>query len=212
MNPHLAPGLCVVYPSETPPVESSYFHTKLHELCSPRLQLQEHTAPVRMDGCLVGLKGIPRIPTYLKDLLKRCESSQFEIQLIEYFNSKTVLLHFGRIPLLNFIAGSTNRLCLVIGNLLFSQHGHLKAAINHRQNPKPFCPMPNGLPVTEAATGPAMEALGDGGVGLSELEIERLYVIPQTPIGFPNQENDYNMALQKMIVSYMFILYCFPLG
>ena len=72
--------------------------------------------------------------------------------------------------------------------------------------------MPNGLPVTEAATGPAMEALGDGGVGLSELEIERLYVIPQTPIGFLNQENDYNMALQKMIVSYMFILYCFPLG
>lgn len=71
--------------------------------------------------------------------------------------------------------------------------------------------MPNGLPVTEAATGPAMEALGDGGVGLSELEIERLYVIPQTPIGFPNQENDYNMALQKMIVSYIFILYCFPL-
>ena len=71
--------------------------------------------------------------------------------------------------------------------------------------------MPNGLPVTEAATGPAMEALGDGGVGLSELEIEWLYVIPQNPLLFPNQENDYNMALQKMIVSYMFILYCFPL-
>ena len=51
MNPHLAPGLCVVYPSESPPVESSYFHTKLHELCSPRLQLQEHTAPVEKTAC-----------------------------------------------------------------------------------------------------------------------------------------------------------------
>ena len=90
---------------------------------------------------------------------------------------------------------------------VISQHGHLKAAIKSPTKPKPFCPMPNGLPVTEAATGPAMEALGDGGVGLSELEIEWLYVIPQTLIGFPNQKIDYNMALQKMIVS----KYCFPL-
>lgn len=159
---------------------------------------------------------IPRIPTYSKKIAKRCESSPFEIQLIE---STTFKLIFGSFQFQNcftpFWEDSLTKFhCRVNQPPLF---GHWKCVIFatwtfescHKSpaKPKPFCPMPNGLPVTEAATGPAMEALGDGGVGLSELEIEWLYVIPQTPIGFPNQKIDYNMAFQKMIVS----TYCFPL-
>ena len=203
-----------------PPVESSYFHTQLHELKIP-----PPPTPGAHGACEDGwmsprLEMIPRIPTYLKELLKRCESSQLEIQLIEsttlnwyldHFNSKTVLLHFGRIPLLNFIAGSTNRLCLVIGNLLFSQHGHLKAAIKSPAKPKPFCPHAKRVACHGSCHGSR-----DGSVGRWRrwpLGVGNWMAIcyPSNPLLFPNQENDYNMALQKMIVSYMFILYCFPL-
>ena len=125
---------------------------------TPRAMLPPPPTPGAHGACEDGwmsrrVEGDSKDSNIFKRFAKRCESSQLEIQLIEstslnwyldHFNSKTVLLHFGRIPLLNFIAGSTNRLCLVIGNLLFSQHGHLKAAINHRQNPNHFAPCQTG--------------------------------------------------------------------